>query len=54
MEYFKYSLLSFTIFFDLEEIIFEIFNNSKKYIISVKLAKVLGYSFVRKKGFKVA
>jgi hypothetical protein len=34
MEYFKYSLFSFTISFDLEEIIFE--NN----IISVELAKV--------------
>jgi hypothetical protein len=38
----KYSLLSFTIFFDLEEIIFENFNISENNIISVKLAKVLG------------
>jgi len=43
MEYSKYSLLSFTIFFDLEEIIFEIFNISENNIISVELAKVLGY-----------
>jgi hypothetical protein len=47
-------LLSFTIFFDLEEIIFENLNNSKNNIVSVKLAKVLGYLFVSKKGFKVA
>jgi hypothetical protein len=39
----KYALLSFTIFFDLEEIIFENFNISENNIISVKLAKVLGY-----------
>jgi hypothetical protein len=38
----KYSLLSFTIFFDLEEIIFENFNISENNIISVELAKVLG------------
>ncbi len=38
----KYSLLSFTIFFDLKEIIFENFNNSKNNMISVELAKVLG------------
>jgi len=38
----KCSLSSFTIFFDLEEIIFENFNISKNNIISVKLAKVLG------------
>jgi hypothetical protein len=43
MEIFKYSLLSFTIFFDLGEIIFENFNISKNNIISVELAKVLGY-----------
>jgi len=30
-------------FFDLEEIIFEIFNNSENNIINVELAKVLGY-----------
>jgi hypothetical protein len=40
----KYSLLSFTIFFDLEEMIFENFNISENNIISVKLAKVLGYN----------
>ncbi len=39
----KYSVLSFTIFFDLEEIIFENFNISENNIISVELAKVLGY-----------
>jgi hypothetical protein len=37
----KYSLFSFTIFFELEEIFFEIFNISKSNIISVELAKVL-------------
>ncbi len=37
----KYSLFSFTIFFDLEETIFE--NN----IISVELAKVLGYPYYK-------
>jgi hypothetical protein len=37
MDILKYTLLSFTIFFDLEEIIFE--NN----IFSCKLAKVLRY-----------
>jgi hypothetical protein len=31
-------------FFDLEEMIFEIFNISENNIISVDLAKVLGYS----------
>jgi hypothetical protein len=35
--------LSFTIFCDLEEIIFENFNISENNIISVELAKVLGY-----------
>jgi hypothetical protein len=40
----KYLGLSFTIFFDLEEIIFENFNNSENIIINVDLAKVLGYS----------
>ncbi len=35
--------MSFTIFFDLEEIIFENFNISENNIISVELAKVLGY-----------
>jgi hypothetical protein len=43
MEFFKYSLLSFTIFFDLEEIKFENFNISENNIISVELAKVLSY-----------
>jgi len=43
MEFLKYSLLSFRIFFDLEEINFEIFNNSENNIISVELAKVLAY-----------
>jgi hypothetical protein len=38
----KYSLLSFTTFFDLEKIIFENFNISK-HTISIKLAKILGY-----------
>jgi hypothetical protein len=38
----NYSLLSFTIFFDLEEIISENFNISENNIISVELAKVLG------------
>jgi hypothetical protein len=37
----KYSLFSFTIFFELEEIFFENFNMSKNNIISVQLAKVL-------------
>jgi len=40
----EYSLLSFTIFFDLEEIVFENFNIFENNIISVELAKVLvGY-----------
>jgi hypothetical protein len=39
----KYSLFSFTIFFDLEEIIFENFNIFENNIISVELAKVLEY-----------
>jgi hypothetical protein len=43
MDFFKYLLLSFTIFFDLEEIIFEIFNIFKNNIISVEVAKVLGH-----------
>ncbi len=34
---------NFTIFFDLEELIFENFNISENNIISVELAKVLGY-----------
>jgi hypothetical protein len=38
----KYSLLSFTIFFDLEKIIFENLNISK-HTISIELAKILGY-----------
>jgi hypothetical protein len=37
----KYSLFSFTIFFELEELFFEFFNISKNNIISVQLAKVL-------------
>jgi hypothetical protein len=40
----KYSLLSFKIFFDLKEIIFESFNISENNIITVKLAEVLGYT----------
>jgi hypothetical protein len=40
----KYSILSFTITFDLEEISFEIFNIFENNIISVELAKVLGGS----------
>jgi hypothetical protein len=43
MEYPKYSLFFFIIFFDLEEIKFENFNISEKNIISVEFAKVLGY-----------
>ncbi len=39
----KYSLFSFTIFFDLEEIKIENFNISENNIISVELAKVLRY-----------
>jgi hypothetical protein len=38
----EYSIFSFTIFFDLEEIIFENFNISENDIISFELAKVLG------------
>ncbi len=37
----KYSLLSFTIFFDLEKIKFENFNIFENNIISIELAKVL-------------
>ncbi len=37
----KFSLFSFTIFFDLEEIIFE--NYFEKNVISAELAKILGY-----------
>jgi hypothetical protein len=40
----KYSLFSFKIFFDLEEIVFENFNIFVSNIISIELAKVLGYS----------
>jgi hypothetical protein len=40
MEYFKYSLFSFIIFFDLEEIFFENLNVFENNIIIVKLAKV--------------
>jgi hypothetical protein len=43
MEFFKYPLFSFTIFFDLEEIIFENFNIFENNIINVELAKVLRY-----------
>jgi hypothetical protein len=56
IEFFKYSLLSFTIFFDLEEIIFENFNISKNNIISVELAKVLRYgsnSFFYRNEFRI-
>jgi hypothetical protein len=43
MEYIpKYSLLFFKIIFDLEKIIFGIFNLFGNNIISVELAKVLG------------
>jgi hypothetical protein len=38
----KYSLFSFTIFFDLEETVFENFNISENNKISVKVAKLLG------------
>jgi hypothetical protein len=38
----KFSLLSFTIFFDLEEIKIENFTISENNIIIVELAKVLG------------
>ncbi len=38
----KYSLLFFTTFFDLEEIIFEIFNIFENNIINFELAKVPG------------
>jgi hypothetical protein len=34
---------NFTIFFDLEEVIFDNFNISENNIISVKLANILGY-----------
>jgi hypothetical protein len=34
---------NFTIFFDLEEVIFEIFNIFENNIISVELANILGY-----------
>jgi hypothetical protein len=43
MDFFKYLLLSFTIFSSLKETIFENFKISENDIISVKLAKVLGY-----------
>jgi len=42
MNILKYSLLSYTIFFDLEEIILENFNISESNIVSIELAKVLG------------
>jgi hypothetical protein len=40
---FKYPLFSFTIFFDFKEIILENIKISENNIISVELAKVLGY-----------
>jgi hypothetical protein len=44
MEYSQIFVIIFQIFFlDLEEIIFENFNISENSIISVELAKVLGY-----------
>jgi hypothetical protein len=47
VEYFKiFTIISFTIFFDVEEIISEIFNISENNIISFELAKVLGYLFI--------
>jgi hypothetical protein len=49
MEFFKYSLFSFTIFLDLEEIIFENFNISENNIINVELAKVLRYYNIKPK-----
>jgi hypothetical protein len=42
MEYPKDSIFTFTIFCDLEEIIFENFNISENNIINLELAKVLG------------
>jgi hypothetical protein len=56
MEYHKYSLFSFTIFFDLKEIIFENFNISENNIISVEPANVLRYTLnfhPQKVGFRV-
>jgi len=43
----KHSLLSLRIFFDVEEIIFENFNIPENNIISVELAKILGYLVLR-------
>jgi hypothetical protein len=44
MEYFKiFIIILHNYFVDLEEIIFEKFNNSANNVISVELAKVLGY-----------
>jgi hypothetical protein len=43
MESFKFSLLSFTTFFDLEEIFFDNFNISENNINNIELAKVLRY-----------
>jgi hypothetical protein len=43
IEFFQYSLLTFTIFFDFEEIIIFKILTFKEYIISVKLAKILGH-----------
>jgi len=42
----KYPLFSFTIFFDLEDIIFENFKVSENNIISDELGKVLRYCCV--------
>jgi hypothetical protein len=42
----NYSLFSFTIYLDLKEIIIKFFNILKNNIISVELAKVLGYVVV--------
>jgi hypothetical protein len=42
IESYEYSLIFFKVFFDLEEIIFENFNNSENNMISAKLVKILG------------
>jgi hypothetical protein len=52
MKYSQTSTFFFTIFFDLEEIIFENFNISENNMISVKLAKVLRYTVGLYKGFQ--
>ncbi len=49
----KYSLLSFTTFFDLEEIIFEILNIFENNISSVELAKVLQYPCLGRQGQQI-